>query len=313
MFTSPVTPMEPKLFPHPFNSMEHVFQVKWDGVRILAFVTKDQVRLQNRKLHSRTGQYPEMQALAGQIRAGSVLLDGEMIALRNGKPSFSRILQRDLSRQEKNYLVQEVPVVYMVFDIIYHNGEEITALPWEERHRILEAALPPSDTVQIVENFFHCGKDFYQAIRKQKLEGMVAKKICSPYLAGQKSSHWLKIKTRRDLNCVAGGYVLEKGRLKSLLAGAYLDGRLRYLGRVGSGFSLADGEMLLRHLPQLTIKDPPFSPPPKNLPDRFWLQPALTMKVEFLEFTEGLQMRQPVIKGFLNIDPAECRLEQEEI
>jgi hypothetical protein len=164
MFYSPIKPMEPKSRPRPFDSDRHVFQVKWDGVRILSFINGREVRLQNRKLRDRTLQYPEMQSLSQQISGREVILDGEMIALKDGKPSFSRILRRDLAARGTKERVQEIPVVYMVFDLLYADGRDLTKLPWEERDGMLKKLLTPGGNVQITESISGRGIDFYRAV-----------------------------------------------------------------------------------------------------------------------------------------------------
>ncbi|MDD2496528.1 MAG: non-homologous end-joining DNA ligase [Desulfitobacteriaceae bacterium] len=308
MFHSLIKPMEPHSFPHPFNSDTHAFQVKWDGVRILAFVNKDTVRLQNRKLKDRTAQYPEMQILKKMLKRRNAILDGEMISLEKGRPSFSRILQRDLATNPKRIQAATIPVTYMVFDLLYCDDTDLTMDAWTIRNNTLEKTLERSQLIQVTESFFENGEKFYETIINHGLEGIVAKEIDSPYLLGKKNSSWKKIKPRRDMNCVVGGYIQEDGRLKSLLIGAYKDHKLHYLGRVGSGLSQQEAQTLLKHFPALTREDTPFASTVPNFKNHCWLHPSLTAKVEFMEFTNDLQLRQPVIKGFTFVDPQECTL-----
>lgn len=308
MFYSPIKPMEPKSRPRPFDSDRHIFQVKWDGVRILSFINGREVRLQNRKLRDRTLQYPEMQSLSQQISGREVILDGEMIALKDGKPSFSRILRRDLAARGTKERVQEIPVVYMVFDLLYADDRDLTKLPWEERDGMLKKLLTPGGNVQITESIFGRGIDFYRAVVEEGLEGVVAKERSSPYLIGGKTSLWEKIKPRKDMNCVVGGYIWEGGKIKSLLIGAYQEGNLRFLGRAGSGLGEKDLEELTKVLPGLRQEESPFLPPPKRPKNWYWVRPLLTLKVEYMEFTSEGQLRHPTVKGFLIMDPADCVL-----
>ena len=305
MFNSDIKPMEPQLRSQPFDSQQHIFQVKWDGVRILAFVSKDRVRLQNRKLNDRTMQYPELSSLTGQINCREVILDGEMIALKEGIPSFSRILKRDLAAGSHTPSKQ-VPVIYMVFDVLYYNGIDLTAFPWEERDRRLKEILIPSENVQITDSVPDRGIDLYQAVLEQGLEGIVAKDRTSPYIIGGKTSYWQKIKPRKDMNCIVGGYILENNRLKSLLIGAYHKNKLRFLGKTGSGLSQQTSEELMAAFPNLKINECPFAPEPKKQSNWHWVKPVLTIKVEYMEFTSQMQLRQPSIKGFTKIAPEEC-------
>lgn len=308
MLSQQIKPMEPKSFPHPFNSDRHAFQVKWDGVRILAFVDNGGVRLQNRKLRDRTGQYPEMQSIKKLISGRNAILDGEMIALENGRPSFSRVLKRDLLTDPRRISVSGVAVVYMVFDILYLNDRPLIKEQWSFRQETLAKTLVSSGEVIVTESFFNQGEAFYQAIIGKKLEGMVAKEVASPYRIGEKHPSWLKIKPRQDMILVIGGLLMEGGRVKSLLVGGYRDDALLYLGSVGSGLSGDDLTFLGKNLPDLAAKDSPFSPPFPRSKEIRWLRPILTVKIEFMEFTDNLQLRHPVVKGFTRSDPAECIL-----
>lgn len=154
MFNSYLKPMEPKTCSHAFDSDHHIFQVKWDRVRILAFVNKNQVRLQNRKLKDRTLHYPEMQSLSKQITSKEAIFDGEMISLKEGKPSFSRILQRDLisTTTGQSAKLTQIPIIYMIFDILYWDGLNLTTLSWEERDHQLKGALFLSEYIHITES-----------------------------------------------------------------------------------------------------------------------------------------------------------------
>lgn len=311
MFYSAIKPMEPITTPQPFDSDHHIFQVKWDGVRILSFVEKDRVRLENRKFRKRTDQYPEMQSLSRQVSCHDAILDGEMISLKNGKPSFSRILQRDLISTGIENKVMQIPVIYMVFDLLYLNGKNLTSLSWEERDEKLKKILRPSESIQITESIPGQGINFYQAVLNQKLEGIVAKERTSPYIIGGKTSHWQKIKPRRDMNCVIGGYILENGKIKSLLIGAYQEKKLKFLGKAGSGLSQSNLAELSSVLPSLNWDKSPFDPAPRKQNNWYWVKPILTLKVEYMEFTSEKQLRHPAIKGFLTMKPEECILIEE--
>jgi bifunctional non-homologous end joining protein LigD len=242
------------------------------------------------------------------LKSRNAILDGEMISLENGRPSFSRILQRDLVTDPKKIKAAIIPVTYMVFDLLYRDDTDLTSNTWTIRNDTLEKTLERSELVQLTESFFENGKNFFEITINHGLEGIVAKEIDSPYLLGKKHGSWKKIKPRRDINCVVGGYIQEGGRLKSLLIGTYKNQKLHYLGRVGSGLSQQETQTLLKHFPVLTRLDTPFAPSVPNFKNCCWLHPSLTVKVEFMEFTNDLQLRQPVIKGFTFTDPKECTL-----
>lgn len=300
-----VKPMEPVSAREPFSDSHFVFQIKWDGVRILAFVTPEGVRLQNRRGRERTLQYPEFQVLREIAGAKGTIFDGEAVVLENGLPSFSRIIERDFSVREDRIkrLSRIYPCTFCIFDILYLQGEDITHLPLHRRQDVLQQLLGDfqHDTIYLNSNFTD-GKLLYRQICARELEGIVAKDKNSPYLTGVKSSHWLKIKPRRNQLAVAGGIAYKNGAVSSLLLGAYHDGKLYYTGRAGSGLSSDDYRLLKDTAARLASPRPFFTNPPR-IKEVAWLKPVLTVETEFMEWTDGLMMRAPVIKGFSPLPP----------
>jgi len=310
MLNQKIQPMEPVPHKEPFNSPDHLFQVKWDGVRMLAFINNGTVRLQNRRLHERTLQYPEMQLLPRVLSAFNAILDGEMVVFHQGKPSFPLVIKRDFATRDKQIagLMELVPVTYMLFDILYINGRNITALPLVERQSILAESITPCTQVLVTDNFTE-GKALFTAVREQGLEGIVAKAKHSPYLPGKKHSQWLKIKYRPRRLCVVGGYTKRGKVVNTLLLGAYDQGKLRYLGRVGSGLTQEEWQVITGFLEDLRREKPPFANPPLTRKAvYYWVVPALTVLVEFTEWTEEIRLRQPVIVGFSSEHPEQCQL-----
>lgn len=290
-----------------------VYQVKWDGVRMLAHIGRDKVMLHNRKLNHRTGHYPELARLAELIQKDAIL-DGEIVALREGKPSFPLVLKRDLiggggrmpDAAKVRSAMQKVPIYYMVFDILYLNGEDITGLPLSKRYEILGNLLPEDDTIHLVENFTD-GEELFAVLSAQKMEGILAKDQRSPYLPGKKHVTWQKIKVRQRQLVVIGGYTVKEGQMNALLAGAYHEGQLVYLGRVATGLRNQDIACLSPVLKAAVRQTSPFvnASPGK---DKIWVDPKLVALIEFQEWTQDLRMRQPVIKGFTQEHPDDCVL-----
>lgn len=310
MLNQKIQPMEPVPHKEPFDSPDHLFQVKWDGVRMLAFINHSTVRLQNRRLHERTLQYPEMQLLPRLLSAFNAILDGEMVVFHQGKPSFPLVIKRDFATRDKQIagLMELVPVTYMLFDILYINGKNITALPLAERQSILAESITPCTQVLVTDNFTE-GKALFTAVRDQGLEGIVAKAKDSPYLPGKKHSQWLKIKYRPRRLCVVGGYTKRGQVVNTLLLGAYDQGKLRYLGRVGSGLTQEEWQVITGFLENLRREKPPFANPPSTRKAiYYWVVPALTVLVEFTEWTEEIRLRQPAIVGFSTEHPEQCQL-----
>lgn len=304
--------MEPRPYPKPFNNPQYVFEVKWDGVRILAFLQNGEMRLQNRKGRIRTAQYPEMRALVTLTGGGEAIFDGEMVVLgENNRPSFPAILRRDLVKQEEKvpFLSRQWPVTYVIFDLLWWEGESMLDLPWEARYTKLRQVLTPSSGFYLNENF-QDGLSLFAAVKEQGLEGIVAKKKTSPYLPGTKSHYWLKIKSQQRQNCVIGGYLLQLGELTSLLIGAYLSDRLVYLGKVSAALPAKEKKKLTDFLARSRIDRPPFSFFSEFLQGKeaFWVLPKMAVTVEFLEWTANLKLRAPKIAGFPRVAPEECKL-----
>ncbi|HHY93191.1 MAG TPA: DNA ligase [Firmicutes bacterium] len=308
MLPATIEPMEPTLVRAPFDDPEFAFQVKWDGVRLLSFVEHGRVRLQNRRLRSRDGFYPELDSLPRLLSCDEVVLDGEVVAFQGGRPFFPLILRRELAGTPERVrrLQAEVPVAYLVFDLLYLKGRPLTRLPWEERQARLAEVLRPGGNVHRVENF-SAGTALFQVVEGKGLEGVVAKRRSSLYVSG-KSRDWVKVKVRRRQLCLVGGYSAAAGRLQSLLVGAWQGADLLYLGRVGTGLSAREWEALAAALPDLTIPRCPFRNCPRSS-DFYWVKPVLPVWVEYSEWTEQLHLRAPSLVGFARARPEECRLD----
>ena len=304
----PVRPMEPFSRKEPFDSERHIFEVKWDGVRMIAFCTGGAVRLQNRKLHERTLQYPELGELLKLLGPHEAVLDGEVIAMRQGRPSFFAVMERDVCKSEQRVerMRKALPVSFMVFDLLYHNGCDLTPEPLERRKARLGQLLAASgDIVHIVESYPRWGKALYSATREQGLEGIVAKDVSSPYLQGQKSAMWQKIKHRKRQLCAVCGFSPGAGGAASILAGAIKDGAMIYVGSVSTGLKSRDVELLVPALLSMRTPEPPFPNPPATR-GVVYTKPALTFLVDLAEWTEDLKMRSPVFSGFTGDSTKDC-------
>lgn len=308
----PILPFEPvrtDKFPRGEN---WVAQVKWDGVRILTYWDGNSVRLFNRKKNERTAQYPELTDIKRYCRAASVILDGEVIALEKGKPSFHKVMKRDGVRRMENldWACRNVAINYMIFDILFYNGEWIISQTLEERQHLLQKLLLPEEKIHVVDNFSD-GSGLFQAIQVQEMEGIVCKELQSSYALGGKDSRWQKIKNYRDLQAVIGGVTLRANQVNALLLGAYdLEGRLWYIGHTGSGkFTQAEWQVLTRQLLTLRQKNSPFVNYPARIQGALWIEPQVTVKVKFMEWTEGGTLRQPNLQALIQVRPHECLLE----
>lgn len=296
----PIAPMEPVKREKPFDSQEHVFQVKWDGVRILAFFNGTDVTLQNRRLHNRTVQYPELQALS-RLSKYPVVIDGEVIALKDGKPSFPTVMRRDrvASAGTVSSLINVIPISYMVFDILYYHHQMITNLPWHKRHEILQDLFSkPADPFHLVENFAG-GITLFKEVQRMGLEGVVAKVRDSQYIPGGKSRLWQKIKNRPLLTCLIGGFTKRGENANSLLLGVFDQDQFLYVGRAGSGLKEDQWVSLTQVLLKIQTSSSPFVNPPKKT-GITWVKPVHQVIVEYAEWTEETHLRSPVIKQVLH-------------
>lgn len=303
--------MEPVSSKHPFDSPSHLFEVKWDGVRMIAFCDRNSVRLQNRQLHDRTLQYPELQVLPRLLGGKNAVLDGEVIAFSKDRPSFFAVMERDACRTEDRVRSKAkiIPVSFMVFDMLFFDDTPITGLPLAERKQTLIAALRSHcESVFVVESYLGSGVALWEATREQNLEGIVGKNVKSPYLQGKKSHYWVKVKHKRRQLCVICGYAAGAGGSLSLLAGAYLGNALIYIGRVASGLKSSVLSELLKTLQPCRVERPPVSNPPK-MQGAVWVAPLLTFVCEFAEWTADFKMRAPVFVGFAKEPPEECVIE----
>lgn len=302
-----IKPMEPYPHQEPFDSEKHLFEIKWDGMRLLAFIRGQEVRLQNRSLIERTNSFPELKDIHQYFQGKEGIIDGELVALDNGKPSFPLLMKRcSGSNATAASKASQIPVIFIPFDLLYLNGKELTKKPLTERKALLMDNFSKGPFI-IPSPVFEEGISLFEKVKSQELEGIVAKSKNTPYLIGKKSRYWLKIKNRRKQAVVIGGYVVSSGQLSSILVGAYWEEELIYLGRVGTGFGKMERE-LLSLLSQLKRSIPSFDPQPKLKIDLHWVEPLLTAEIEFQEWTPDLKLRQPVFIRLLEKEPSFCRL-----
>lgn len=313
-YMDPIKPFEPisaEVIP---IGEEWIFQVKWDGVRMLVYKIDDEVELVNRNLNNRTKQYPEFTDLGSYCSASSVILDGEIIAMQDGKPSFHEVMKRDrMNRSELIHLsIKERPVIYMIFDILYLDGKWVIDDELAERQRLLSSIITPTEDVQVVESFSN-GEALYEAVKEQGLEGIVAKDLRKPYSLNGKDGRWQKVKFYKDLIAIVGGYVTKGSELQSLVLGLYdSSGGLQYIGRAGKGrYKLDEWKVIKEFMEKALQTENPFTSKVGNTKQYHWIQPIYTVKVSYLEWTESMTLRQPLLESFVDRNPQECLLELE--
>ena len=305
----PVFPMEPIQSLQIPVGEEWTASVKWDGVRILTYYDGHETALLNRKQHLRTMHYPELADAAQYCQAKSIILDGEVIALdAQNKPSFHDVMRRDGIRRQGLVptRAKEVPIVYMVFDILFYNGKSVTELPFQRRMDILFASLRTSPTVQAVPNYPD-GEALFDVVKRHQLEGIVVKLGHSAYVCGERHSDWRKIKNYRDIIAVVGGYTAVGDVPNALLLGLPdRDEHLYYVATVGPG-KLARTEWAQLHhtLYEHRVEKCPFERPPAPSRQVVWTKPRIAVKVQFIEWTKDSSLRQPTLQAVVDAPPDE--------
>lgn len=311
----PIVPFEPILSETIPEGSEWLAQVKWDGVRVLTCIEGSSVRLFNRKRHERTQIFPELVDVRSSCSSHSVMLDGEVIALGpDGKPSFREVMRRDgIHRLDRiRPMIDAVPIYYMLFDVVFYNGEWISCWPLEKRLDLLETIIVPNTHIRTVSSC-QDGAALFQAVRAQNLEGIVVKKRGSRYAVGGKNADWRKIKNYKDLIAAVGGITYRSEKVNSLLLGLFDDtGRLWYVGHAGTGkFSDADWTALTRAAESLKTDTRPFINLPARASAAQWLRPELTVKIRYIEWPAGHSIRQPSIQAVVRAEPRVCRFPED--
>jgi bifunctional non-homologous end joining protein LigD len=282
------------------------YETKWDGARAIGYVDGGRLRLMSRNDLDVTVSYPEVQALGELLGSTKVVVDGEIVCFgANGLPSFSRLQRRMhvTARRDALRLAGTDPVVYVLFDLLFLDGRDLTALTYTERRDHLERLDLNGAAWQTPPALDGAGADVLRASREQGLEGILAKRRNSRYLPGRRSKDWRKIKNIRSQEVVIGGWKPGHGRREgtvgALLLGIPSEGGLRYVGGVGTGFTDAMLSDLLSRFSRLQRKTAPFAAPlpQADQRDARWLTPRLVGEVTFTEWTSDGRMRHPSWRG----------------
>ncbi len=284
-------PMQPVPWPRAFTDSDWGWQVKWDGLRCLAAIGAGGARLFGRHLQPYTDRFAELAAdLPGQLAADSALLDGEIVALDpRGRPCFHEVLRRSAGRPGGG------PLVLVVFDLLHLAGNDLRACPLRQRWQYLESAVRPGRRLHVAASGLADGPGLLAAVERAGLEGVVAKRLASPYRSGHRPD-WRKIKPRRRTTAlVAGAHRTPDGRVRALSLMAYAAGEPVYLGDVASGLTQparALAATLLAHAPTAT-------PPPGAPRDHahVWTAPVLLAEVSYAEATAAGRLRHPALQS----------------
>lgn len=272
------------------NGKDYIYEIKYDGYRILSFAEKGKVKLLSRNNNDYTSKFKNISEVLKKIEADCYVVDGEVVVFdEKGKSDFG-LLQQHIKGKKKDFY-------YVIFDLLALNGEDLRSLPLIERKRKLERLLYKSDEHLIYSSHVEKGKESFEFAKKNNLEGIIAKKKTSPYM-GIRSEDWLKIKCYLRQEFVIAGYTTtdKNEYLSAILLGYYDKGELVYVGKVGTGFDEERKKELNQLFQKYIRKSCPFKKVIKNT-CATWLQPKLIAEIQYAEMTKERLLRQPSFIG----------------
>jgi bifunctional non-homologous end joining protein LigD len=286
-----IQPMLAKLIDAPFNGTDWLFEIKWDGYRAIAEIEKGKVALYSRNGNSFAKAYPPIVEALTKTIQNDCVLDGEIVALDGEKVSFNAL---------QHYKEKKAPLQYVVFDLLYVDGEDMREKPVSERKERLRTLIPKSGPILFSDHIEEAGVSFFETIKKQGLEGIMAKDKNSPYREGTRSGEWLKIKAVQEQEAIIVGYTEPRGSRKligALVLAVYDGKKLTYIGHSGGGFSSTEIKDLHTKLQKIEVKKSPLNEKvPVNSPIT-WVRPKYVCQLRFSEWTKDGRMRHPIYLG----------------
>jgi bifunctional non-homologous end joining protein LigD len=279
------------LVDQPFHRPGWVYEEKYDGIRVLAEKDGRQVTLLSRNLKDRTGDFPAIAHAIATLPAPTLVLDGEVVIFEASRVSHFQLLQRREAAGAEP--------IYAIFDCLFARGEDLRGRPLAERRRRLEAEVPERPPLQLARRLDDNGLAAFRRAARLGLEGLVAKRLDSVYRSGIRSPAWLKVKVRREDEFVIGGFTRPAGARQhfgALLVGAWERARLRYAGKVGTGFTARTLADLMARFAPLVRATSPFHERPRER-HATWLEPRLVAQLAYTELTEDGRLRHPVFLG----------------
>jgi bifunctional non-homologous end joining protein LigD len=305
-----IKPMLARTGELPKDDGKWAYEIKWDGVRGIAYIDGGRLRVEARTGRDITSRYPELRELGRALAGRQAVLDGEVVAFdADGRPSFQKLQGRMhlTSEHAVRRLAQSDPVHYVIFDLLWLDGRSLMELPYTERREHLMELGLTGPTWRTPANHVGDGAAMLEASRAQGLEGIIAKRVDAPYAPGRRTPAWVKVKNVLETDVVIGGWLpgegKRSGRLGALVVGFHEDGELKYAGRVGTGFDEAELTRLGRLLEGLERADSPFSgrQPPR---ETHFVDPVLIAHVGYGEWTQARTLRHPRYLGLRDdIDP----------
>jgi len=310
---SKLEPMLAVSLDQPFSDPDWLFEIKWDGVRSLAWITDGRVELRSRTGRIISKQYPELEVLPERLKARQAILDGEIVVLdERGRSDFERLQERMHVNSPPPQLLSKAPVAYYVFDLLYCDGYDLREVPLVQRKELLRRLLDVCPQVRYCDHLAEQGKELFQLAREQGLEGIIGKLAHSLYVSGRSGS-WAKLKARKELDTVVGGWTAPRGSREhfgALLLGLYQGEKLRFIGHVGGGFDQETQKAISHQLKALAASKCPFDSVPETNEEAHWVKPKLVARVKYTEWTKEPRLRQPVFIALqTEAKPEDCQLE----
>lgn len=298
-----------KLSGEAFDDPDWVFEIKWDGYRAVADLSNEQPLFYSRNGISFLSKFEKVSRdFDNQVH--KMILDGEIVAYdETGRPNFQLLQQIGDN--------PDLALVYQVFDILWLNGHSTEELPLIQRKELLKEALVETDVIKYCDHIPEKGIDFFNQMKKMKLEGMIAKKADSPYVENHRTSDWLKIKFTNTEEAIICGFTEPRGSRKgfgALILGKYIDGKLTYSGHTGTGFNQELIREVLERLQKIIITSSPFEHKPKTNMPVTWTKPELVCEIKYSEITKDGIFRHPVFVAIReDKEPEEVRNSSNEI
>lgn len=287
-----------------FNSSDYIYELKQDGIRCINYVDENSIDLRNKRDMILTSKFPELSEIYENVK-GKAILDGELIVLKNGVPDFYELQRRVMLTDsfKIQLAAKKLPASYVAYDIIYHDGKEVTELPLLERKLLLNSIIEESKRIAISRYIREFGIELYNLTCEQELEGVVAKEINSKYFFDKRSKDWLKIKRMADEDFVICGYILKESS-NTLVLGQYDGNSLIYKGNVTLGVKLD----FIEEYDCKRVNESPFTNSPEWSEKVEWLKPELVCVVEYMPNTKD-RLRQAVFKGIRDdVMPYDCKV-----
>lgn len=299
-----IKPMLISEMTEPFNDPDWIYELKWDGIRCIAYLGED-TQLRNKRNDLMLPKVPELSNIHNQVKA-KCILDGELLILKNGVPDFYELQKRALTTNKFkiDLASSQFPASFVAYDILYHKDTQLTDLPLLERKKLLSETIIEHPQLAVSRYIPEKGIELFEVAKQQQLEGVVAKKSNSKYYFDKRTKDWIKFKLMADKDFVVCGYVPKEKGVTSLVLGQYDKDELIYQGHVTFGVRYRDLDKYER------MDHSPFPVTPANHEKAVWLKPDLVCVVEYMPNDKGT-LRQPVFRGFRDDKaPTDCQINQ---